>query len=167
MFRAIAARHEPARCAKCEGHLALQFSAPRALRTDTAFQAAFHGDGCRDEATRRRLHANAQRRGINIAGKKYDGRLAKYWGDPEACYSTVNEAKRAIARAGEGCEDLGVKAPEPKPQKPYRIADDIVHKRVEDVVIRDYGGKPPPAKERAEIAEKIRDQLTPPDGVCA
>lgn len=163
MFRTMDHRHDPANCVKCEGKLVLVFQAPRALRTDTTFQAGFRGsDGCRDDATRRKLHENAQRLGVNIQGKKYDGRLARYWGDPRACYGSVSEARRAVALTGQGCEELGVKAPEEIPQ-PYRVADDIVDRHVDEIV-RD---EPIPTAKRAALREEVREKLSPSDGVCA
>lgn len=162
MFRSMGRRNAKAKCEECNGNLVLVFEAPRALRTDTEFQAKFRGDGCRDEATRRKLNENARRRGINISGKKYDGRLAKYWGDPEACYGSMSEARRVVERAGESSEELGVKAREVAPQ-PYRLADDIVERYVDEVV-RD---EPVTPKKRAELRTEMREKHSPSDGVCS
>lgn len=163
IHRTMARRNAKAKCEMCDGNLVLVFEAPRALRTDTTFQAGFKGgDGCRDEATRRKLHKNARRKGLNINGKKYDGRLAKYWGDPEACYGSMSEARRVVERAGESSEELGVKQREVAPQ-PYRLADDIVERYVDEVV-RD---EPVTPKKRAELRKEMREKHSPSDRVCS
>ena len=161
LLRPMDRRNDPAYCSLCEGKLKLQFVAPRALRTDTAFQASFANDGCHDEATRHRLHANARQRGINIAGMRYDGRLAKYWGDPEACYSTRSEAKKCVARSGQACEELGIRAPNDETTgRPYRVADDIVAKHAKEKVIDEHGGTVS-RKMWEGIKEETREKLMP------
>lgn len=161
MFRTMEHRNDPAFCAKCEGAMTLQFVAPRALRTDTQFQAGFHGDGCANELMRRQLQANAKRLGVNIQGKRYDPRLAKFPGDPFACYGTVQEARKCVARAGQGSEELGVKPPvDETTGKPYRVADDIVERHAREEVIDKHGGTVTRQKWNA-IKEEVRERITP------
>lgn len=161
MVRTIDRRNDPAHCAKCEGRMNLHFAAPRALRTDTAFQAGFGGDGCTNELMRRQLQANAKRMGVNIQGKKYDPRLAKFPGDPGACYGTVNEARKAIVRSGQSSEQLGVKpAPDTETGKPYRVADNIVENHAREKVISEHGGTVTRQKWET-MKQEVRERITP------
>ncbi len=161
MFRSMERRNDPARCPQCEGAMRLRFAAPRALRTDTAFQAGFHGDGCANDLMRRQLHANARRMGINIQGKRYDPRLAKFPGDPNACYATVAEARRAVAYAGRGSDDLGVKPPPDETAgRSYRVADDIVERYAREVVLDNHGGRVT-RHQWETIKEEVRERITP------
>jgi len=143
--------------------MVLEFSAPRALRTDTRFMANLDGDGCMNNQTRKALHANARRLGININNTHYDGRLARFQGDPKACYGSREEARAICRKLGKASEDLGVKPPTDETTgMPYRVADECVNRRVDRVVERVHGGSVTPTV-RKKIAEEVREQITPPE----
>lgn len=163
-MRSMDHRHDALYCAKCEGPMLLQFVAPRALRTDTAFQRGIHSnDGLRNDKERRRAKALANRMGVNIEGKRYDGRFARFALDPMAFYGDRSEARAACARAGRGSEDLGVKAPaDDTTGRPYRVADDVVARHAKERVIDNHGGTVT-RDQWNRINEEVREQITPAD----
>ncbi len=163
-FRTMGQRHDRMFCNQCEGPMKLEFNVPSAIRTDTRFQAGFHGDGCIDNQTRKRLAANAARMGININGKKYDGRLARFQGDPEACYGTLSEARSICRKRGKASEDLGVSFPTDETTgMPYKVSDECVNRRVREIVQNEHGGTID-RKRLATMKEEVREQITPSEG---
>jgi putative FmdB family regulatory protein len=162
-FRSIENRHKRMYCKVCEGRMELYFTVPKALRTDTSFQARFHGDGCKDNHTRQKLAENARRMGISVSGKKYDGRLARFQGDPEACYGSVSEARSLLRKRNLASEDLGVMPPPDETTgKPYRVSDECVERRVKAEINNLHGGSVTPGV-RQRIAEEVREKITPPE----
>lgn len=151
-------------CQMCEGRLQKLISVPN-LRTDTQFQQGIHfRDGFRNDRDRRKAHALARKMGVNINGKRYDGRLARFPCDPLACYGDRGEARSAARRMGVGSPDLGV-APPPDLDtgKPYRVAEDIVERHAKEKVLTEHGGSVP-RKKWNKIKDEIRERISPPAG---
>jgi putative FmdB family regulatory protein len=161
-FRSIANRNKPLYCCKCEGKMQPLFEAPKALRTDTEFQRGIHfNDGMKNDRERNRAKALATKMGVNIEGKRYDGRLARFPMDPMAFYGDRSEARSAAARMGLASEDLGVKGVLiDDADKPYRVADDIVAKQAKQKVIKEHGGTVS-RKKWDNIKQEVREQITP------
>jgi len=162
MIRPMANRNAPAACDNCQGRLQFQFAAPRALRTDTAFQRGIHFcDGLKNDWERKRAKRFADKMGVHIEGKKYDARLARFYCDPLAFYGNRQEARAIASRMGLASEDLGVKAPvDEDTGKPYRVANDIVERYAKDKVITEHGGSVP-RKKWETIKEEVRTDLSP------
>ena len=152
------ATRETKRCQFCEGRLAKLFSIP-SLNTDTTFQKGIRRcDGFIDPRDRIRAHQLARKMGINIAGKRYDGELARFPGDPLACYGDQAEARAICRRMKRGCANLGVAEPEPEPPKPYAVAEDIIENHAREKVITEHGGSVP-MKQYKKIKEELRHRL--------
>ena len=161
-MRLMDARNDQAFCSECEGRLALNFVAPRAIRTDATFQRGINRNtGVRRERDARALAQNAARMGVSISGKRYDGRLARFPNDPTACYGDRSEARRLCRERGVGCADLGV-APPPDTTtgRPYRVAEDIVEKHAAEQVVDNHGGTVSTQQWEAMKTE-TREKLTP------
>ena len=166
-LRGVPQRHAPLRCAACKGSMKLLMPTRFALKTDTTFLAGVRGDGCRNDATRKALRANAKRMGVSVSGKQYDGRVARFRGDPMACYDTRAEAAAAVARTGQCSAELGVKPrPDETTGKPYRLADDIVEKRVQKIADQEHGGTLT-KKQHDNLSAEVREKHEPADGVAA
>ena len=146
------------RCEVCLGRLRKLFSVPT-LKTDTAFQSGVRRcDGFIHPSDRIRAHQLAQKMGISIRGKRYAGELARFPGDPLACYGEPAEARAICRRMKRGCASLGVAAPEPEPPKPYAVAEDIVERHAREKVISEHGGSLP-RKKYEQIKEDLRHRL--------
>ena len=163
LIRVMAERNDPAFCSKCEGALNLQFVAPRALRTDTTFQRCINNNRGVSERDSKMLQRNAARMGVNIEGKRYDGRLAQYPGDPTACYGDRAEARRLCRARGVGCRDLGVAPPQDTTTgMPYSVANDIIEKHTAEKVVDEHGGTVS-TKKWEVMKQESREKLTPTD----
>ncbi len=135
------------------------FEAPSALRTDTTFMRG--GDGLRNDKERRYAKTMADRAGVCIEGKQYDGRLASGPLAPDGFFGDRSEARHRCRELGLASEDLGVRAPPDEDTgKPYRVADDIVHRHTRDKVITEHGGTVS-RKQWDNMKQATREQLEP------
>ncbi len=150
-------------CSRCEGAMAKIFSVP-ALKTDTRFFGGSSDDGFgNDNRSRQMFRKKCAAAGVTVSGKYY-GQLCRpgVTLDPFAQASTTGEIKKKLQMLGRGCEgSISVKAPDkqPEPEGPYRVADSIVEREVRNTII-DNKLRPTP-KQRREMAETIRNDLTP------
>lgn len=131
------------------------------LRTDTTFLADRGDPFDGDDARAKRCVAAARAGGVNPTGKTYIGGLAKYPGDPEAWIDGKGDVRRVCAKRGWGCEgSVTVESPVNETpdlfEEPYRAADDLVQEEVE----KRLGGEKVGTKERAELVEKVGEQLS-------
>jgi len=136
---------------------------PGVVLHDTAFRRLCHEDGLgNDNQARKRLYADARRRGISPAGKRYFGQLAEYPGDARALMSDTGDIKRLVQnRPGMICTgSVNAKGPEvPPDDAPYRVAPDIVEQET-NRVIEDQGLKLTP-RERTELRKATRKRISP------
>ena len=99
--------------------------------------------------------------GVSVSGKRYDGRFARFQGDPLACYGDRAEAKKCCARVGMGSEDLGVRKPlDDTTGRPYEVADHLVEQDAQARIEMEFGGKVTPEK-RQKIKEETREAMQP------
>jgi len=137
------------------------------LHTDAEFIRSDDDGFGTDETTRRIAHAQAQAAGISTAGKKYSPQLARgglKFKDPLAWYGCPEDVRRAVQARGLGVEfssTLAADVPCPgrtEEPAPYRVADDLVEARVDDLEA-DHGQFTP--SERAKVTEQVREQMSP------
>jgi len=134
---------------------------PPSLRTNKTFLANRGNPFEGDDAKAKRCVAAARAGGVNPTGKTYLGGLAKYEGDPKAWIDGKGDVERVCAERGWGCEG-SVTVEEPVNEtpdlfeEPYRVADDLV----QEEVAKRLNGETVGTKERAELVEKVGDQLS-------
>lgn len=154
-------------CPSC-GHLAAKgFGVPR-IRTAATFIAnAAHGGAQFGAGTREHYLALAREAGVSTDGKAYDGRLARFPGDPEAWIESQDDVRRVCERRGWGCDgDVKVKAPEAPPVERPLVADDIVEDLVEQRLAEKYGddldGVSVPVAEYERVRGDVIEKHAPP-----
>ena len=139
----------------------LESGVPPAAATDREFLAG-HCNGNQFEKTPRigdLYRAEAEAAGVDPTGKVYLAGLAAYPGDPRAWVSGRGDAAKVVEERGWDCSGMvNVKAHEPKEPAPYRVADDLVEDRVQEVLA---AAPEPAAADREEITEQARESLTP------
>lgn len=148
-------------CSPALADLLASRSFPGTTGTDRAFWQGreFGGAQFQDQPLVGRHHLKlAEEAGVNVAGKIYNGTAARFPGDPEAWVSDLGDVKSLCERRGWGCEGaLTVAAPrdvEPV-LSPYRVADDLVERYVEDALATN----PDLAPKRADVKEELAHQL--------
>jgi len=166
MFRPIAQRNDPAFCAKCEGSMQKIFSTPT-LFTETAFFGRRGSDDGFGHDNRSRIiaRAKARRAGVSTEGKVFMPQLCRKGKpfDPQAWVGDVSDIKRAAAAANVNVKGSIVNIKQPKmavEMRPYRVADDIVDRKVQDAIADNYGGKVDDKTYRT-LKESVRDAITP------
>lgn len=128
----------------CSPRLAEMFAlaSPPVLKTDATFQAknGLLGGAQFSNGTREHYLGQARAAGVSTDGKFYEGRCARFPGDPEAWVSGPDDVRRVLESRGWGCTgDITVKAPEAAPPKDVAIADDLVEDFVEDRLAAQFG----------------------------
>lgn len=157
---------EQLRCAKCEGRMRHVFGVP-GIVTETTFVRGMD-DGLGDDDFKRRFaRAEARKAGVNPNGKiRFPGLCApgKPY-DPKAWVSADNaraEVRKRCRELNYGCEgDVTVKQREPETdptEGPYRVADKLVQKKVDQIVEKEHGGTLAP-KKRADLVEATRERM--------
>ena len=159
---AMMASRDNQRCSRCEGPLAKIFSIP-ALKTDTRFFGGGTDDGFgNDNRSRQLFRKKCAAAGVPVSGK-YFPQLCRTGVtlDPYAQASSTGEIKRKLRSLGRGCEgSITVKAPDADTdKKPYKVAENIVQREVRDTIINNK--LRPTPKQRKELTETIRQELTP------
>ena len=136
-------------------------SFPGSKGTDRTFWQGreFGGGQFRDRPLIGKHHlALADKAGVSVVGKVYNGTLARYPGDPEAWVSDLGDVKRRCEERGWGCEGaITVKAApagDAEPQ-PYRVADDLVERYVDEAI----DDNPDLAPKRAAVKEELASKL--------
>jgi predicted nucleic acid-binding Zn ribbon protein len=158
------------RCQRCEGTMCKLISVPAIVGTDTRFFRG-HDDGLKnDQFTRNILRKRAAQLDMSISGKKYFPQLCRKGKtmDPFACCGDIAEVKQKLAILGRGAEgSINVKVPErePEPEKPYRVAEDIVIKETR-AVARQRGLKDLTPREKQVLKEEVRTRISPRKAVA-
>lgn len=136
-------------------------SFPGTKGTDRAFLQGRPTDGAQFEhvpLVGRHHLALAERAGVSVTGKVYNGTLARFPGDPEAWVSGLGDVRRVCESRGWAAEGaITVKAPsdvEPV-ATPYRVADDLVERYVEDAIDENPDLAPKRAAVKEELAHKL------------
>lgn len=97
--------------------------------------------------------------GVSVVGKVYNGTLARFPGDPEAWVSNLGDVKDLCERRGWSADGaITVRAPqyaEPPDPAPYRVADDLVERYVDDAIATN----PDLAPKRADVKEELTHKL--------
>lgn len=91
----------------------------------------------------------------------YIPQLARFPGDPEARVTSKSDIRKLMERRGWSCEGL-VDCDRLRlsgPPERYEVADDIVQRKVEDVIEREHGGKVSEAKRR-ELMEQWKERMS-------
>lgn len=148
---------EMARCRKAPG-----------LDTDDTFMRGKKSGDCAvdlDDKVYAAYREKARRAGVSTTGKFYFTRLAQEPGDPNAWVGSKAEAIAAAQRTGQSLWDHRGKclynAPIPDvPDEPYRPCEKIVQREV-DEYIRNNPGCAPTPEARAELADRLRREMTP------
>ena len=136
-------------------------SFPGTKGTDRAFWQGreFGGAQFQDRPLVGQHHlAMAERAGVNVAGKVYNGTMARYPGDPEAWVSNLGDVKDICERRGWEAEGaITVKAPRyaAREPQPYRVADDLVERYVNEAI----DDNPDLAPKRAAVKEELASKL--------
>ena len=132
------------------------------IRTDTTFMKGSHSDPNVGEVD----FLAAKAAGVAVEGKKYFGSLGAPE-DPDAWQDNLGDVKRAAKRKNLNLyrhDEHVVKAREvePKPETPYRVADDLVDKYT-GYAIQDDPQIAETPQQVAELKEQVRKELTPAD----
>jgi len=141
---------------------------PGVVLNNTAFRRIANNDGLdNDNRTRKRLYADARRRGISTSGKRYFGGLAEYPGDARALMSDTEDIRKfAEKRPGMTVTgSVNAHGPElPPVEHKNFVANDIVEQETNRVIENEKLTLSP--KERRELKQKTRERITPPaDGL--
>jgi hypothetical protein len=150
--------HSMAEMLACRAFPALRGTDSVFLRGKPLGGGQFAGDGIVAKA----YAEEAAKAGVSTAGRYYMGKLARFPGDPEAWVSGTGDVKRICEQRGWGCSgQVNVQQPRykdtPSPLGgPYRVADDIVDRHVEQRLAQDPGL----ASKREEVREAVATQLS-------
>ncbi len=143
-----------------------------ALNTDDKlFHAKSNADplGCFPPSMRDGMRRRFASQGISLSGKVYKSGLAAYPGDPRALVSDRHDVQSTLEERGWGTDPehdsmVKVKARlDDGPSAldaPYRVADRLVEERLQDALADNPEAAPTP-RERSELKEQIREQITP------
>jgi len=139
------------------------------LVTDSTFMANRDDGFGKDERSRKVAYANARRLGIDTAGKSWFPGLARkgkgLGRDPDAWVGQKEgrgHIKKVCEKRNWNCEGsvnhkMRLDGPGPG-DKPYTPAEDIVQRKVDDIVEKEHEGHITP-KKRKELTEKTRTTL--------
>lgn len=109
-----------------------------------------------------RLAAIARRHGVNPEAAHYYPQLARFPGDPEAFVTSRSEIKRVLEKRGLAANGFVEYEPQgfsSRQKKPYRVADDLVERYVqESLPPEELAAKKP--DDVAEMRDKIRTKLS-------
>ena len=146
---------------ECGGRMTRLIGAP-AIMSDTRFFAGM-GDGLgNDQQARVIAHRRARAAGVDTTGMTYFPQLCRKGKpfDPAAWCHDRSDIKRKLMKLGKGAEgSINIATPEQEPDKPYRVAEDIVNRATADE-IRKQKLVLSPAERRA-MKEKVRADITP------
>jgi len=155
------------RCATCEGRMKRVFGVP-AIVTDTTFSAG-RDDGIGDDDFKRRFaHAAARRAGVNPNGKTYYPGLCapgkpydpQAWVSHDSARGEISKRCKELNYAAEGDITVAQREPETDPNEgPYKVADKIVQREVNEIVAKEHGGDVTP-KKRADLVEATSERMS-------
>lgn len=157
------------RCVACESLMRKLMSTPT-LFTETRFFAkrlAKGDDGFgNDHRGRAMAKKLAAEQGVSTAGKIFMPTLVPKgeFFSPKAWVGDAGDIRRAANQANVNVRSSCVNVQQREPgieMRPYRVADDIVERKVQEAVDDHHGGRVTP-KTRATMREAIREQITPP-----
>ena len=149
-------------CSNC-GKTLMRVNRAPGLDTDTTFMAGSHADDGFGNVKwlREKAIAKAKAAGVDVNGARYCPQLnAKGESlSPKAWVRDKADVKRRCQELGMGCQgSVNVQAPErePAPEKPYRIAEDILDREMRTLT----AGKGLSAKETLDLREKTAKRLS-------
>lgn len=101
----------------------------------------------------------AEKRGMNVKGRKYIGSLARFPGDPEAWVSGRGDVQKICEERGWGSEGaVKVKQrPREESHKPVDVAPDIVDREVAKIAQSERLNQ----QQKMDLKEKVKKRLTP------
>lgn len=123
--------------AGCEGRLQEMLAAqqPPQSKTDREFLYGLHEQFAENPQLGNMYKRIAESYGQNVTGKKYLSSLAAFPGDPRAWVDGRGDVARVCEDRGWNCEgDVKVKGRPEDASGPYRVANDIVQNRAEDLL---------------------------------
>jgi putative FmdB family regulatory protein len=160
------ASRDSKRCIACESPMTKLFSCPT-LFTETAFfSKRGEDDGfAKDERGRRMAKSIAQRAGVSTAGKVFMPSLCRQGRvfDPQAWVGDTSDIRRAANAANVNVKGSCVNVQQPPmatEMRPYRVADDIVERKVDETIEKQHGGIVD-GKTRQKLRQTVREQITP------
>lgn len=127
--------------------------------TDRAFMAGRQNgqdiDGMLDPVRKKRMRTYKRLTGRDMPSHaRYMSQIARFPGDPNAVVESIDDFKKKLTEGGHGCEEVGVKAAEPKPRKRIALAEPLVQN-----LLKQERAKPENAGKRTEeLREKIIDK---------
>jgi putative FmdB family regulatory protein len=161
------------RCMKCEGRMRHVFGVP-GIVTDTTFSAGRAASGLADDGLgdddfkRRFAYAAARRAGVSPSGKSFCPGLCapgkpydpEAWVSHASARSDIKKRCRELNYAADGDVTVAQREPETDPNEgPYRVADKIVQKKVNEIVAKEHGGKVT-KKKRADLVEATSERMS-------
>lgn len=162
--RFLSQEEAEAQACECGARLQPMFCVPAAIRTDTLFMRGTDDGFGSDERSRRLARAKARAAGVNPEGKRFIPQLCRrgVTFDPMAWVDSHSDVKRRCKQEGWGCTELGIKEVSvDEPEKPYRVADDLVEQHLE----KEIAGHDVTPSEKAKAREKVRERLSPVGGL--
>lgn len=142
LFLPMAQADQPQVCPECRHPLVRRFSVPQ-VQTASTFQGMNGGLGgaqFKHPEVRQHYLDQARKGGVNPEGKFYEGRIARFPGDPEAWVQSRDDVRGVLERRGWGCDgDVKVKAEAAPPPADVPIAPELVEDLVEARLEKQFG----------------------------
>lgn len=148
-------------CQLCHGSCTRVFSVPQ-VKTASTFQALNGGLGgaqFTSDFVRDHYLTAAREAGVSPEGKFYEGRIARFPGDPEAWVQSQDDVRGVLEKRGWGCDgDIKVKAGgDGAPVKEVPLAADLVEDLVEAKLEERLG--PDFTEAKGAVVERARDDV--------
>jgi putative FmdB family regulatory protein len=155
----------PEQCPACGSSASRVFTAPQVKTSNTFLAGRPMGGGQFSDKTRDHMLRMAREAGVSTDGKAYDGRIARFPGDPEAWVQSPDDVKRVLEKRGWSAEgDINVKGEQKAPRADIPLANDLVAEKVELVLEErlgeDFTTASGPVVERA--VEDVLNQYAQP-----